>query len=249
MVTFNTTAVGLERTCEFLSALPLGVDERQLAGDRQEYLDKLTYALTCGQGKTRGAKGGGLQAKGFWNLIVLTTGEEALSGETSLQGVNTRALELYGIPIPDERLAQSIHDIVDANHGIAGEVFIKKLVAANRDELFADYKWVRDQLNASFPNLLQSYITAIAVVALGDYYSSRWVFGLDDDAAMAEMKDMIASVVPILYESQDEDYALRAWETMRNWIASNAEKFKPIHPATAVRILRRKWNFEAVYLS
>jgi len=226
MVTFNTTAVGLERTCEFLSDLPLGVDERQLAGDRQEYLDKLTYALTCGQGKTRGAKAGGLQAKGFWNLIILTTGEESLSGETSLQGVNTRALELYGIPIPDERLAQSIHDIVDANHGVAGEAFIKKLVVADRDELFADYKWVRDQLNTNFPNLLQSYITAIAVVALGDYYSSRWVFGLDDEAAMAEMKNMIASVVPILYESQDEDYALRAWETMRNWVASNAERFK-----------------------
>lgn len=226
MVTFNTTLVGLERTCEFLSALPLGVDERQLAGDRQEYLDKLTYALTCGQGKTRGAKGGGLQAKGFWNLIILTTGEEALSGETSLQGVNTRALELYGVPIPDEQLAQDLHNIVDRHHGIAGGEFIKKLVARDKAQIINDYNFIRDKIRRAYPQLIQSYMTAIAAVALGDYYASQWVFGLNEDAAIDEMRSMISDVVAILYESQDEDYAQRAWDMLQAWTASNAERFK-----------------------
>ena len=45
MVNFNATQVGLERTAAFYCDLPLGIDERQLAGKNQEGLEKTIYMI------------------------------------------------------------------------------------------------------------------------------------------------------------------------------------------------------------
>ena len=60
MVNFNATQVGLERTASFYCDLPLGIDERQLAGNNQNSLEKIVYMIASGTGKIRGAKSGGM---------------------------------------------------------------------------------------------------------------------------------------------------------------------------------------------
>jgi len=82
MVNFNATQVALERMAGFYNDLPLGIDERQLAGAKQESLEKIVYMLASGTGRARGSKGGGLQALNTWRTVALATGEEPLSTET-----------------------------------------------------------------------------------------------------------------------------------------------------------------------
>ena len=86
MVNFNATQVGLERTAAFYCDLPLGIDERQLAGKNQEGLEKTIYMIASGTGKIRGAKGGGLQTMRQWRTVAMATGEEPLSTDTSQTG-------------------------------------------------------------------------------------------------------------------------------------------------------------------
>jgi uncharacterized protein (DUF927 family) len=72
----------------------LGLDERQVIGDKQGFIDSLIYLLGLDKGKTRGAKSGGLQDFNYWRSIVLTNGEMPLSNSSSSAGIRTRALEI-----------------------------------------------------------------------------------------------------------------------------------------------------------
>nr|WP_255319597.1 DUF927 domain-containing protein [Dendrosporobacter quercicolus] len=229
MVSFNATQVGLERTCQFLNNLPLGVDERQLAGDKQEFLDKLVYAVSAGQGKTRGDKGGGLQAKAFWNLVVLTTGEESLAGDTSHSGVRTRALELYGIPLPDEKEASNVHRVTDLHYGHAGVIFMKHVLEELRREkdfFHKEYSNVYRQLQDKWPHIAQPHISAIAVLSVAHYWARQWVWGITEEQAKEEMIRMAVAGVDLLSTSQETDYVDRAWDFTAAWIASNDDRFR-----------------------
>lgn len=229
MVSFNTTQVGLERTCEFLANLPLGVDERQLAGDKQDFLDKLVYAVSAGQGKVRGDKKGGLQAKAFWNLAVLTTGEESLAGDTSHSGVRTRALELYGVPLPDEREASNVHRVTDVHYGHAGVLFMKHVLEELRKDkefFHKEYTNVYRQLQEKWPHIVQPHISAIAVSCVAYFWARQWVWGISEEQAQQEMIRMAVTGVELLGAAQEADYVDRAWDFTTAWLASNAERFK-----------------------
>lgn len=54
--TFNSTAVGQEKTAAFLNSIPVLVDELQLAKDGRGRTQFNVYALAQGVGRTRGTK-------------------------------------------------------------------------------------------------------------------------------------------------------------------------------------------------
>ena len=128
MVSFNATQVGLERTAAFYCDLPLGIDERQLAGNNQGALEKIVYMIASGTGKIRGSKGGGLQTIHQWRTVALATGEEPLSTETTQTGVSTRVLEIYGGPFDNEADAALMHQQSATDCGWAGPAFIEKIL-------------------------------------------------------------------------------------------------------------------------
>ncbi len=114
MVNFNATQVGLERTAAFYCDLPLGIDERQLAGNNQGALEKIVYMIASGTGKIRGAKAGGIQTVHQWRTVALATGEEPLSTETTQTGVSTRVLEMLSPVVGmNEHFAALIADDLD----------------------------------------------------------------------------------------------------------------------------------------
>jgi putative DNA primase/helicase len=226
---FNTTKVGLERLAAFYSDLPLGIDERQVVGDKQGFVESLVYLLGLGKGKTRGAKQGGLQAFRTWRTIALTTGEEPLSNEAGHTGVRTRTLELFGQPLPDENEARKIHHLVDANYGFAGPEFIKRLLQEmdnDRDMLKNDYETLISHLQGLAPENLGSHITATAICCLGDFYSSQWVFGLDEDAALDGSLALAETILGQLETAAEADLAQRAWEFVVGWVAAYKDKFQ-----------------------
>ena len=168
MVNFNATQVGLERTASFYCDLPLGIDERQLAGNNQNSLEKIVYMIASGTGKIRGAKSGGIQAMHTWRTVALATGEEPLSTETSQTGVSTRVLEIYGGPFDDEREASMMHQQSAINCGWAGPAFIEMLMHTDERSITSKYDEMMQFVYQLSKGKSGSHIAGIAAVALTD---------------------------------------------------------------------------------
>ena len=176
MVNFNATQVGLERTASFYCDLPLGIDERQLAGNNQNGLEKIVYMIASGTGKIRGAKSGGIQAMHTWRTVALATGEEPLSTETSQTGVSTRVLEIYGGPFDDEREASMMHQQSAINCGWAGPAFIGMLMHTDERSITSKYDEMMQFVYQLSKGKSGSHIAGIAAVALTDAIIDTWLF-------------------------------------------------------------------------
>ncbi|MBS3969647.1 MAG: DUF927 domain-containing protein [Clostridia bacterium] len=220
MANFNSTRVGLERLAAFYSDLPLGVDERQVVGDKQGLIESLVYMLGMGKGKTRGSKGGGTQKMNFWRTIVLTTGEQPLSSDSSSTGIKTRVAEIYGLPIPDENLAKKTHDTTKENFGTAGVAFIKRLiqeVTSNMDEIKDNYTKTKEAIAAHFTDNVSSHIDLVTAVCLADYYAGKWIFDKDKNTAGKEAAEMAKTILSYLDGASEADESNRAYEYIISW--------------------------------
>lgn len=177
MVNFNATQVALERMAGFYNDLPLGIDERQLAGQKQENLEKIVYMIASGTGRARGSKGGGLQALNTWRTVALATGEEPLSTDTTQTGVSTRVLEIYGGPFDDEKEASLMHQQAPTNCGWAGPEFISRLLATDERTIMDQYEKMVEEIYAAANGTSGAHISGISAVALADAMIDTWIFG------------------------------------------------------------------------
>ena len=185
MVNFNATQVGLERTAGFYCDLPLGIDERQLAGNNQGTLEKIVYMIASGTGKIRGAKGGGIQAIQQWRTVAISTGEEPISTDTTQTGVSTRVLEIYGAPFDSEQEAGLMHQQAVSDCGWAGPAFIEKLINLDERVICDAYDDMQLHVRDVSEGKNGSHISGIAAVALADAMIDSWFFGGSPDAAPA----------------------------------------------------------------
>ena len=182
MVNFNATQVALERMAGFYNDLPLGIDERQLAGQKQESLEKIVYMLASGTGRARGSKGGGLQALNTWRTVALATGEEPLSTETTQTGVSTRVLEIYGGPFNDEKSASLMHQQAGSNCGWAGPEFIKRVLETDERTITDNYDKMVEEVYRVANGTSGSHIAGISAVALADAMIETWIFSETEPA-------------------------------------------------------------------
>ena len=176
MVNFNATQVALERMAGFYNDLPLGIDERQLAGAKQESLEKIVYMIASGTGRARGSKGGGLQANSTWRTVALATGEEPLSTETTQTGVSTRVLEIYGGPFNEEKAASLMHQQAGLNCGWAGPEFIRRVMETDERTIIENYERMVEKVYQIANGTSGSHIAGISAVALADSMIETWIF-------------------------------------------------------------------------
>lgn len=176
MVNFNATQVALERMAGFYNDLPLGIDERQLAGNKQESLEKIVYMLASGTGRARGSKGGGLQALNTWRTVCLATGEEPISTDTTQTGVSTRVLEIYGGPFTSEKSASMMHQQASREYGHAGSVFMEYLLNTDERSVADKYQTMSEAIYEIANGASGSHVSGIAAVALADAMIDTWIF-------------------------------------------------------------------------
>lgn len=265
MVNFNATQVGLERTASFYCDLPLGIDERQLAGNNQNSLEKIVYMIASGTGKIRGAKSGGIQAMQTWRTVALATGEEPLSTETSQTGVSTRVLEIYGGPFDDEREASIMHQQSALNHGWAGPIFIGMLLNTDERSIIQKYDEMMQFVYKISKGKSGSHIAGIAAVALTDAIIDTWLFEKEDmlakyeagelntDEAQTNPKEL--KIAPeswerakemarnILKEQMDADVGdvnENATQFIVDWILSNKDSFGEKAYGTCLGMIQNK---------
>lgn len=241
MVNFNATQVGLERTAAFYCDLPLGIDERQLAGNNQGALEKIVYMIASGSGKIRGSKGGGLQTMHQWRTVALATGEEPLSTETSQTGVSTRVLEIYGGPFDNEQDAGLMHQQASMDCGWAGPVFIERLIRLDERQICDAYELMLRYVRAISEGKNGSHIAGIAAVALADAMIDSWFWKPDDDIPLEASdilqplgicgtsweaaKRMANTILREQVESNSTDVNENATQFIVDWVLSNRAYF------------------------
>ena len=225
VVNFNATQVGLERTAAFYCDLPLGIDERQLAGNNQGALEKIVYMIASGTGKIRGAKSGGIQTVHQWRTVALATGEEPLSTETSQTGVSTRVLEIYGGPFDNEQDAALMHQQAAMDCGWAGPAFIEHILQMDEREIVERYEDMQRYIRETSQGKNGSHIAGIAAVALADSLIDEWFFGGNPRESVAEAKRMAASILINQVEANTTDVNENAVQFIVDWVLANRSYF------------------------
>ena len=231
VMSFNSTMVGIERTVGFFKDLPLGLNERQLAGTKQEYLEKIVYMLSEGKGKSRGAKNGGLQQQAEWRTVILANGEVELIGSASATGVSTRVLELYGRPFEDEDAAREMYDVLAQNYGHAGPMFIAELMKTNWDNLRVTYGRMQKDLALDCPAGSRSRVSSVAVVAVADMLAGVWIFGEGIEDAYLGAVGMAREIMGAQSTAEEDDANVKAHRYLVDWILSNWDQFTDSHHA------------------
>ena len=225
MGNFNATRVGLEKMASFFNDLPLGIDEKQVAGNRQDFIESLVYMLSLGKSKVRGTKSGGLQKSSSWRSIILTTGEEPIIASNSQSGINTRVIEIYGAPFENENSAGKMHKVTAENYGFAGEKFLGSLI--NEDGFSSDIRELYDTFCREYEAEIKTgtHTANAALVSAADVLVSEIIFCRPREKAVEEAKNMGYKILMEL-EGQQEDVNDKAYEFIREWAISNKNQFE-----------------------
>jgi len=227
MTNFNATRVGLERLAGFYNDLPLGIDERQVAGNKQPFIDSLIYLLGLGKGRTRGSKYGGIQNTSTWRCVILTTGEDPLISDNSLGGLKTRVLEVYGKPFNTENEAKKIHQLCAETYGHAGIMFLKEIISMeNNENIKAIYQDIESNFSSIFEKNSGPHVSAVSLVSTADYFVSQWIFGIDEVNAMRQGLEMGMGILKKLDTTDSMDLVNKAWDFIKGWLVANSSKFK-----------------------
>ena len=231
MGSFNATNVGLERMAGVLKHIPFAIDELQVLNSKKLSIENIIYSLANGFGRLRGSKDGTIQETLSWRNNVITSGEQPMTKENSNDGAMTRVLELYGKPCSSSELAHQFHLISENNYGFAGKIFIQYLidnVIKNKSQATKLFEKIRSEIKRKCPeNYDYSHLDNIAIVCLGDYYSSISVFKENEDKAWSEAIDMGVKIFENCKEMQLSSTIERAWDFVMGWISSNKNRFSP----------------------
>jgi len=226
LTTFNSTKVGLEKMAALFNDLPLGVDEKQVVGKKQEFIEQLIYMLSLGTSKTRGTRTGGVQTKKTWRSIILTTGEEPLAEENSNEGVYTRTLEIYGRPCPTEVEAERLHRDLEDIYGTAGPMYIKQIAKMDNDLIRKQFRDIKEQMLERYANRkIESHLSAVALVTMADIFTSQYVFGETEEQAKEEAFAMADEIANAIVNVEEADTILQAYEFVKSWIIANKSLF------------------------
>lgn len=229
MVNFNATQVALERMAGFFCDLPLGIDERQLAGQNQQGLEKIVYMLASGTGRARGSKTGGLQQLSTWQSVIMATGEEPISKSNSQTGVSTRIIEIIGGPFDNEADSAKMHQLTMENAGWAGPEYIQYLISLGDKKICEMYKPVSDEiakLMSAYGCKNNSHAACIAAVVFADILISRLFFGETEKESHDNAILMMASaIIKDLVENEQEDVNVRAAAFISDWLNINQQCF------------------------
>ncbi len=194
MGSFNATNVGLERMACILKHIPFAIDELQVLNSRKLSVENIIYSLANGFGRLRGSKDGTIQETVSWRNSVITSGEQPMTKENSNDGAMTRVLELYGKPCDNAEFAHQFHLISENNYGFAGKIFVEYLISnviKNKNQADKQFeKMCKEIKHKCSENDDYSHLDNIAIVCLGDYYSSISVFEENERDAWNEAVDM-----------------------------------------------------------
>lgn len=223
IASFNSTRVGLERLAAYYNDLPMAIDEKQVVGDRQGFVEGLIYMLGLGKSKLRGSKTG-LQRSKIWRTIAMTTGEEPVSADNSRGGVKTRCLEVNGVPFPDEMTAQRVYQWSSQHHGHVGRIFIETIKKESAEDIEEGLNEVREAIREALPGLLPAYHSYLSVLAAADMVSEKLFFDGDQreqEEIFDSTIDWVTGIGNLLVTGEEANEISLAMNFIESWLAKN----------------------------
>lgn len=213
--TFNSTAVGREKSAAFVNSMPLILDELQIQSDKKQF-DKDIYMLSEGVGRTRGNKNGGVDKVPTWSNCILTSGEMPITSGNSGGGAVNRIIEVEC----KERLFENprkVADTVKRNFGFAG----RKLVEWLKDESNVEAaKKMLDTYRQQFDKIdvTDKQALAICLILTADNIVTKGIF---KDNAQLKIKE----VVNFLKTTQEISANERGYDYICEYVAMNRKRF------------------------
>lgn len=208
---FNSTAVGREKSAAFVNSLPLILDELQVAKSDKGQFDRDIYSLSEGTGRTRGTRNGGIEKNSTWANCILTNGEMPITNSASGGGAVNRILEIEC----KEKLfdnPQTVADTVRENYGFAGKMFIESL---NKDETKAVFDGFYSDLIKN--DTTEKQAMAAALVLTADTLATEYIF--QDGQALTE-----ENIVEFLSSAEAVSVNARGYQYILEWISKNRLK-------------------------
>lgn len=217
--TFNSTAVGQEKTAAFLNSIPVLVDELQLAKDGRGRTQFNVYALAQGVGRTRGNKSGGVERTPTWSNCILTTGESPLTSTSDGAGAMNRVIDIEcraseKVITDGMRIANTLKK----HYGYAGQMFVEALEKQSMETVAALYQEIFQELSAN--DTTEKQAMAAAMILVADVLATRWIFM---DGQMLTMPEISAFLQSKAAVSAGE----RGYRYMCDWVAQNVNRFLP----------------------
>jgi hypothetical protein len=171
---WTNTKVAIEQIAGICSDLPVFLDDAQHTPDDLKKL--VIYMIANGRGKGRGAKGGGIRETPTWRTVALSTSEEPLHEASPHEGARGRLLPIGALtpafPPNSGSLVNSLESHVIANHGYAGEVYLRHLNGLTSHEwsdLQRRYALIRASMvkgaSSDIVGRVSGYIAAIQTAA------------------------------------------------------------------------------------
>lgn len=219
---FNSTDVADEQICGMLSALPLVMDELQVAKDRYGKLRFSPYKIAQGVGRRRGKKTGGVQQTLRWHLFCITTGESPITDPEAGAGALARVVDVeldrQVIDLPEgQRIVGAIND----NYGHAGKMFIDAIQQIPNKELLKRYNDIINQLAQATDGDLQSKQVATgAALLLGAELADEHI--LHDEQGRLTMHEL----APFLLKDKEVSLSHRGLNWAMDFIGANSAKFQ-----------------------
>ena len=214
--TFNSTAVGREKSAGFVNSMPLILDELQVAqGDSRTRFDKEIYALSEGVGKTRGTRTGGIERSTSWANCIITNGEDPITSSASGGGAVNRILEIEC----QDRLfedARTVADTVRRHYGFAGREFVEKLQEPGQiDRAIALYKSLYSIISDMDTTEKQSMAASIVLTA--DVLATEWIFQDEKMLSPDDIKDYLRTKDSVSVND-------RGYQFICQWVVQNAHR-------------------------
>ncbi len=206
----SNTTIANERLCNFYRNMPIFLDELQIAKTRYKNFDELIYILTEGKGKERGNVDNGLKELTEWQTIIMMTGEEPITRDTSKEGIKNRAIEIED----NNEIIENGNEVVNFilnNYGYAGQEFIELI--RDREQLKKTHNSFAEELNKSIKYKKQ--INAFSVIMIADYIVSKNIFQ-DKPLTIEEISK---------YFRKDTDETERIYNLILEWFYQNINKF------------------------
>ena len=141
---WRVTDVYIERMLATLGDLPFFLDDTRTAIRGKFGIDpiQVVYDVVSGTTKGRGTLGS-TEARRAWRTILMSTGEEPITGETTKLGVHARTWAIFGQPwgkVDPESAAMvfELENLFTENHGLLGPLWVQKIM--ERRESWAKWK-------------------------------------------------------------------------------------------------------------
>ncbi len=224
IVTFNSTAVGLEKTAAFLNNLPMCIDELQLARDSKGRVNFDVYKLAQGVGKTRGNRTGGIDRAPTWANCILSTGESPITPAQESSGAINRVIE---IAATDEQYVVAngsgslFANTAKENYGWAGRAFIanlSKIINEDISIIKRRYAEIFDEISKT--DTTEKQASSAALIILADQLAQEWIF--KDDSEAITVSDM----AEFLKTKREVSLGERGYDFILGWISINSNHFK-----------------------